>query len=812
MSSEKIFTSNANKHFFLFSQQMTRLHLSRRRWLSEKKQTAASVIQASYRRHKQRNHFLSLGRSSVTVQKAFRRWIALRKFQCTQNEIVLLQTLARRFLAVREYKRRQEQVSSRIIIQAHGRRFLTRVRFHKTKSAAVRVQAMMRQKLESKRFNLGRTAVTTLQAYARRNKLQHSYRHIRRSVLLMQALVRRYLVLTSTQRQLKSVIVAQSISRRWLSRRMASQLRALEKNEHLSATLVQASWRSYSKRTLYRRMRSNASIIQRFTRAVLRQNFGARALQKVFRAYLVRRELSVLRENAVIIQRTFRGFSSWLSYEMSRMDIIVVQSIVRKWLVKRNAVQLQSSVTVIQSAARQWLACRKLEQLIVQRDETILREKCAVVIQRVFRGSVSRERSGKDAAARKIQKTWRCYTVHVDYMLSIIASISIQASFRGFRSRRLCEKRQTSVMTLQCFGRRVLRRIRESLLERAAMKIQSLFRMSLCRSRFLLSRIAAVVIQRRARGIITRESLTIGRHAATAIQRVWRGYSAFANRVIMILSAIKIQSHVRAYLARLNADLRRAEKQAQSLLQERSARKIQLCYRDFVFRRSCALAASKIVRVARKFLFSLAATKLRRGALRAQAVARGYLTRKRMSRRLRSRALRISKANENALREPKLLLGNRARAALDVLRKSTRLAEIHTAICTLEIATRLSEVCCSTFAEAHACDILFSLIRNCNRSLPHVELLHNILLTLSNVAQYDSLLPSMMDTEGVEILLDLVQMFRDKDGVFFLAATLLERFLQIDREFQVRNSMTHASACRCVHSAVIPNTFTAVRL
>ena len=138
-----------------------------------------------------------------------------------------------------------------------------------------------------------------------------------------------------------------------------------------------------------------------------------------------------------------------------------------------------------------------------------------------------------------------------------------------------------------------------------------------------------------------------------------------------------------------------------------------------------------------------------------------------------------------------MLLGNRSRAALDILLKTTRLAELHTAICTLDIATRLSEVCCEAFVDAGASEILFSLIRNCNRSLPHVELLHNILLTLSNVAQYDSLLPSLVTVDGVEIFLDLVQMFRDKDGVFFLAATLLERVLEIDSEFQV--STSHAA-------------------
>ena len=101
------------------------------------------------------------------------------------------------------------------------------------------------------------------------------------------------------------------------------------------------------------------------------------------------------------------------------------------------------------------------------------------------------------------------------------------------------------------------------------------------------------------------------------------------------------------------------------------------------------------------------------------------------------------------------------------------------------ISARLSGVCCVAFAEAGAPDILFSLIRTCNRSLPHVELLHYILLTMLNVSQYENLLPSIATLTGVEVFLDLVQMFRDKDAVFVLAVSLLEQVIRFSEDFQV---------------------------
>jgi hypothetical protein len=123
---------------------------------------------------------------------------------------------------------------------------------------------------------------------------------------------------------------------------------------------------------------------------------------------------------------------------------------------------------------------------------------------------------------------------------------------------------------------------------------------------------------------------------------------------------------------------------------------------------------------------------------------------------------------------------------LHVLRTSKSLSEMLKAVEVLEMVTRLSEVCCSAFANEGAPDLLFSLIRACNRSLPHIELLHCILRTLSNVAQYYILLPSMATVNGVEVFLDLVQMFRDKDAVFCLTVSLLERVVRHSEELQVR--------------------------
>jgi len=158
-----------------------------------------------------------------------------------------------------------------------------------------------------------------------------------------------------------------------------------------------------------------------------------------------------------------------------------------------------------------------------------------------------------------------------------------------------------------------------------------------------------------------------------------------------------------------------------------------------------------------------------------------------LSKKVASVALRIQAANKKAEADPRQRLCFRTKDALDVLLRLKRLSGLHAAICTLEVATRLSRTCCSTIVEAGACPVLFVLIVNCNRSLPHLELLNNILQIMVNLGQHEALVPAMATAKGVEIFLDLVQMFRDHDEIFFKASRLLEAFVQCDRDLEVRN-------------------------
>ncbi len=124
-----------------------------------------------------------------------------------------------------------------------------------------------------------------------------------------------------------------------------------------------------------------------------------------------------------------------------------------------------------------------------------------------------------------------------------------------------------------------------------------------------------------------------------------------------------------------------------------------------------------------------------------------------------------------------VVLDKKTKNALNIVKTSRKLSEVMKAVTTLETTTRLSYECCEALAATDAPLILYKFMHICNRSSPRVELLQQILLTLANVSKMATLIPGIITENCVDILLDILQMFRDKEIVFSFAATLLWRII-----------------------------------
>jgi abnormal spindle-like microcephaly-associated protein len=474
---------------------------------------------------------------------------------------------------------------------------------------------------------------------------------------------------------------------------------------------------------------------------------------------LIRKQQQIWTKASVQIQRTVRGFLVQLEYHLQLIDIILVQSVVRRWLVHRDTKRRLEAVLCLQRVARSL------------RSRTLLKKR--------------RELYRRHRAATFIQKTWRCYNVHVDYMLLILSAIAIQSTVRRFQSSiRFAEARHAAMRIQETARKWLALRIEAT----SARKIQATVRTFLASLAFHRQRSAAIIIQRVSRGFVARLDINLSHFAATEIQRIWRGHQCSTDFVVKILSVICIQSAVRASLAKRRVDLLRREQlleTAERMFVERQASKLQAAIRQYLVRRRIDQHIASVQCLVRGFIARRRVRTLKVRLVALQSLARGSIARMHRSKKVAVIARRIHRANIQARKDPSMCLGARTASALLVVQKSTSLSEIMAAIVTLEMSTRLSLACCVAFTECTATEILFSLIRTCNRSLPHVELLSHVLLTFRNVVKHKELLPRVASADSAEVFMDLVQMFRDKENVFCSAAVLLHLVVASNQQVKV---------------------------
>lgn len=714
-----------------------------------------------------------------------------------KSQVILVQAVCRAFIARNKLATRRRRMKYAVTrVQAIYRGCQARDKFQTTIFAATRIQSSLKGYICRSRFIEFRRAVVLLQSKFRtkqatktRNKMkskitmcQSFFRmwlsRRRRTQKLaavqqIQYFVRRCLEKRSTSLQWQAQLAAQSIQKIWRGRMYFVKFHRTRN----SLVLIQANVRRCLANLIARKRRDCTSRLQKFARSWLirhgleqlilkrRQQLQFRnhcivAVQSCYRGYLIRREFRMLSYFATQIQRMFRGYLSRLDFYLDIMDIVMIQSYVRMFLARRMLLKKREYIIRIQYAVRRMLATQFASQ---------------------------------ESAALTIQKTWRCYTVHIDYLLALFAIIKIQCCVRRFQARRKVHNQSQAVIVIQSLVRMVRQKSLFKNALRCCVVLQSRVRARIDRARFLRCRTATVDLQRTTRGFLARLELELENYAATEIQKIWRGFQIYSIFACQHLCAIQLQCIVRGFIGRRRATERRQHRNTERDLRRKAADFIGSIYFAYKTRRLQLLGAQVIQRGARRFLARRAYRRFQKGIVQAQSVFRGLRVRRTTAAALKSIFHKLKQANARSLGGSNLCIGYKTMSALQQLQNSRSLSEIMAAIRVLEMATRLSEQCCESFSRAKAADILFSLIRTCNRSLPHVELLHFILLTMWNVARYDHLLSSLETATATEVYLDLVQMFRDKESVFCLAVSLLDRVIKNSGEVRVsREGKEHA--------------------
>jgi abnormal spindle-like microcephaly-associated protein len=253
---------------------------------------------------------------------------------------------------------------------------------------------------------------------------------------------------------------------------------------------------------------------------------------------------------------------------------------------------------------------------------------------------------------------------------------------------------------------------------------QALVRRHLARTRYLRSRALAVV-----------SSSVVRAHAARRF-------------LVRSLAARKIQSNVRLCLA--VSALHRIDLQLRRLA---VAEQVQAASRALIARNELVtkLAAARVIQTVWR-----AHAVRTRPALAAMAPIRH----------------RLAAATANAL--PDHAIGQRVESALSVL-ASPRLylSALMQACNTLALATLVSYAVADRLVQEGALTHIFRLIRGCNRSTPHQELIKLALDVLENVARQSAYAAVLVeDASYAELLVDLMQMYRDKEQLFMRAVAV----------------------------------------
>jgi hypothetical protein len=182
----------------------------------------------------------------------------------------------------------------------------------------------------------------------------------------------------------------------------------------------------------------------------------------------------------------------------------------------------------------------------------------------------------------------------------------------------------------------------------------------------------------------------------------------------------------------------------------------------------------------------------------AQCVYRGNRVRCASDQQAQELCSRVVLTQQNS--RPEMTLGNRTDDALTTLQTSLQLSGMIRACVTLDVATRWSKECSQRIVDEDAVHILLRLIRSCNRSTPHMELQKSTLNVLRNLCKDRDLCTEVFAVaDSVDILVELMQMYRDKHETFLQACSILRHICKVHAQRQVRhpNSYQMLRVFRC---------------
>ncbi|XP_013394208.1 abnormal spindle-like microcephaly-associated protein homolog [Lingula anatina] len=723
-------------------QALVRASIARNRYL--RLRAACVTLQAWVRGCLVAKRYHDVRQATVSMQRVYRSNKLTRErmteYQKLRQACIVLQA-ATRGLMVRKEMARKRQAA--ILVQSWVKMKQTREKFVTLRNAALVIQdrfrAHAKQCEEREAFLDTRSKIVKLQSAVRCFQARKAYLDTRTKVVTIQSAIRQYLARRRYQNTKNCVVIIQSAIRRHLARRAYLNTKA-------KAVKMQAAVRGHLARQAYLGTRAKVVKLQSHVRAYQqRRQFltvkeAVMTIQRVWRAVLltreVRREYQIAVGAAITIQAAVRGHQTRCCYTRMRQAAIKIQSFVRGATARDRYHRQLRAVRVLQQHTRAVIQGRK------ERREFLIRVGAAITIQAWVRGHMVRNK-----------------------VKAIRAAVVIQKVYRGYRQRKQYQAMKEAAIVLQSYVRRLIaqKTYRRMVCEhRAAVCIQRVYR------GYRLHKVLEEQRQKRA-AVLSKVVHVAKTHlAAIRLQRSYRNYRAMLVARQKITSVLILQRWIRAKLQRVNyLKLRAGITRLQSLVRQRLVRRHQ--------------AATSIQALVRGWQGRRQAQKWQDAIVTIQAIWRGRKTRQQMKdKKVIQVRRRLKEATMAATEEKKLC--NRTTSALDFLLQYKQLSYILEALVHLDAATRLSSRCCERMVEGNAVGVIYTLIRSCNRSLPHMEIIKYSVNILLNLAKYDKTRQAVYQVEdSVDTLVELMQIYRDKGSSIFCKVCTLMGILCQDR-------------------------------
>ncbi|KAM6396614.1 LOW QUALITY PROTEIN: abnormal spindle-like microcephaly-associated protein [Pluvialis apricaria] len=743
----------------------------RKKYLTMK--NSALVIQASYRGMKERQKLKIMHVSAIVIQSNYRMYIQCRYYKQLCWAVGVIQQRFRAKLAKEADMENYAKLKKAVICLQSSFRGKKARQLYKTNVAARCIQSFLKMCVERRRFLEKKAAAITIQSMFRCQRTRTRYKLIQSSAVAIQrwyrACHRARLQKAEYSAQRQAIVIIQSAIRGMKARKIARRIRAARKIQSFlqmavqrrkfiqlrtAATTLQAYYLMHKTRSQYTSYKKAAVVLQRCYRSHLTVKYQRTAYLRT-------------RRNIIIVQARVRGFIEKKRFHKLKESTIKIQAFFRGFIQRQKYLRCKFSALLIQQHYRAH-QMRNIEQ---QRYHQM--KRAAIRIQASYRGYKARQWINKMRAAQVIQAWFRGCRARKEYTSVVKAIRVIQSHFKTKQQRTWFLKMRFCALTIQRRWRATLtaRMIQRQFLatKNAAVTIQLAYRQYRARRLLRKKLQAACLIQKAYRGFKARRKLAQEKAAAKQKRLLYFAAAAYHH-----ISAIKIQ---RAY--RIHLILKLAQKQVSSVLTIQRWFRVKMQQKRF--RRDCQRiiqlqrvirgwlkhrndAATLIQRNVRRFLACRRRRKFAVGVIKFQALWRGYSWRKNND-TAKTKALRhsLEKANENSREENKLC--NRTAIAIEYLLKYKHLSYILAALKHLEVATRLSPLCCENMAQSRAIFTIFVLIRSCNRSVPCMDVIKYSIQVLLNVSKYERTTQAVYEVENsIDTLLDLLQMYRGKAG------------------------------------------------